>query len=185
MNLLFTFWRNIKIYKKKGMFNAVHLNSIFWLGYNSYFQSPLWLLWLLLVFSSVYGVLKWVIFVYVEKAFYNLQDFSVLPESIKHLFTWSKREGSLKCLFPVAQDLILARVLQNLLVWAKLGNILDILCSFIFDVWDLGLQWFILDISPGENVLEKGCTWQARFWQPFSGLHQQVLSWANFNLRHF
>lgn len=53
-------------------------------------------------------------------------------------------------------------VLQNFPVGAKLGNISDSLCSFIVDVWDLGLGWFILDISPGENVLEKGCTRQGR-----------------------
>lgn len=108
--------------------------------------------------------MKWVIFVYVGKGFYNLQDFSILPESIKHLFRWNERGGSFKCSFPVAQSLILSGVLQNFPVGAKLGNISDSLCSFIVGVWDLGLGWFILDISPGVNVLEKGCSWQGRVW---------------------
>lgn len=157
----------------------------FWLGSNSYFS----LLHGFFGFSyfSHHCIEFWSewFLCMLRKDFYNLQDFSVLPESIKHLFRWSERGGSFKCLFPVEQSLILSWVLQNFLLWAKLGNILDTLCSFIFDVWDLGLQWFILDISPGENVLEKGCTWQGRVWQPFSGLHQHLLTSASFNPRYF
>lgn len=51
--------------------------------------------------------------------------------------------------------------------------------------WDLGLLWCVLDMSPGENALEKGCTWQVRFWQPLSilGLLTQVLLWEQCALR--